>query len=212
MEVLLSQFRTEKNLENVAIDEILSYELTHLVSLGLTARTFKQAKADLQEHLENSVLQLVYHDEEVISFGLYKSVNHKFFDLSFIVHPNYRGKGIGRYLIHAGCEHFSDKEFVTATTQNYAAYLAFKKYFDGDLLVPRFQGSDFLDLDGLAKNLYHELALERKINPLKTGKLNGHYGIGGLYNTNLNANTDFPINTLTGDATLIIGENRWHKS
>jgi hypothetical protein len=97
--------------------------------------------------------------------------------------------------------------WITATTQNYVAYLAFEKIYAGKLLVPIFRDATFKRLPPGTQEVIERLSEIRGIAPDHTGLIKTHYGTGGLYQEDVNENNPFPLISTQGDGILLIVDN-----
>lgn len=194
-------------------------ELTDLVQEGLTycSNNRETAKNDLIEHINGNKIIIIKNKKNGIAgFGVFSDVGKDLFELAFIVCEKHRNKGLGKFLVKQSCLENKNKKHLTASTQNYVAYLAFKNALPKGIKSPNLTGSSF---NKLCQNSIEQLKKFKQIKKLDprlcTKNLQGilpkRYGEKGLYKTNINKNNPFPIDTTTGDGVFLLIENPYYK-
>jgi GNAT superfamily N-acetyltransferase len=196
--------------EEITNDPELLNSLAKLVQEGLTiyGENFDSALEDLKQHLENAQTAVLFdYKGEAVGFGIYKSLNSDFLDISFVVAANHQRKGLGSKLIQIGANNFSHR-YIVASTQNVATFMAFKKAFGENLLAPVLKNGKLEELEQSLFAIASD-ALKLKggqgLNP--DGSISSYYPESGLYNENINQGSEFPINAQSSQAVIIVAKN-----
>ncbi|NJN09584.1 MAG: GNAT family N-acetyltransferase [Richelia sp. RM1_1_1] len=204
------ELKNYKNLENNFTSTDIFHEIVHLAALGLTGLSWKNTSKGTEELLKNSVLYTLENkqDNALAGFILAREISDKFFEISFATHPKYQGRGLAKSLIREACRHFSKHKYLTATTQNAKVYFAVSKVTQ-QILAPKLHDKNrFAHLNEESQRLLDEVASLRNLQISNTGVISRHFRGNGLYLENINEGIkNFPINSLKGDAILIIAEN-----
>ncbi|GAB4148400.1 MAG: hypothetical protein OHK0017_11210 [Patescibacteria group bacterium] len=171
-----------------------------------------KARSVLADHFINAVVELIMDGNKIAGFGIYAQLSDEAFEISRLILPDYQGAGIGKYFALAACRYYSGLPYLVSTTGNKSAFFAVNSALKGLIVSPVLADGRFQPLNPKFDNVVKRLAEVKGLEYVRQdGVIEGRYESGGLYKSNINQESDFPLDSTRGDAVFILGCNPFYR-